>query len=160
LILKFAGKQLVLSMREFRESLSRMVETLDPEGKDTALKEMVAVGHSQGGLLTKMTAVETRDAIVRAATGKNLSDLDLNDADRTMVERYLVYTPLLFVSRVVFIATPHQGSYLAGGWIRRMVQKIVRLPVEVVKQATSLVLAINKMGAAGFEETDSLDRLR
>ena len=43
-----SGKPIVFSMREFCESLSRMVETLDPEGKETALKEMVVVGHSKG----------------------------------------------------------------------------------------------------------------
>jgi hypothetical protein len=101
-------------------------------------------------------AVETGDAIIRAATGKRLDDLDLDDADRAIVERYLVFSPLPYVSRVVFIATPHRGNYLAGGWIRRVVQKIVSLPGDVVKQATSLVLAANKMGAAGFEETESL----
>ncbi len=151
-----SGKPIVLSMREFRESLSRMVESLDPEGKETAMKELVVVGHSQGGLLTKMTAVETGDAIIRAATQKGLGELDMDEADRAMVERYLVYSPLPFVSRVVFISTPHRGSYLAGGWIRRMVQKIVALPVNVVKQAASLGLAANKIGMTGYGETSHL----
>jgi len=151
-----SGKPIVFSMREFCESLSRMVETLDPEGKETALKEMVVVGHSQGGLLTKMTAVETGDAIVRAATQKGSDELDIDEADRAMVERYLVYSPLPFVSRVVFISTPHRGSYLARGWIRRMVKKIVSLPVDVVKQATSLVHTANQLGVAGYEDMDGI----
>ena len=151
-----SGKPIIFSMREFCESLSRMVKTLDPEGQDTALKEMVVVGHSQGGLLTKTTAVETGDAIIRAVTHKGLDELDLDEADRAMVERYLVYSPLPFVSRVVFISTPHRGSYLASGWIRRMVQKIVSFPVNVVKQATSLVLTAKKMGVAGYEKRSGI----
>ncbi len=151
-----SGKPIVLSMREFRESLFRMVESLDPEGKETAMKELVVVGHSQGGLLTKMTAVETGDAIIRAATQKGLDELDMDEADRAMVEGYLVCSPLPFVSRVVFISTPHRGSFLAGGWIRRIVKKIVALPVNVVKQTASLGLAANKIGMTGYGETSHL----
>ena len=147
-----SSKPLVFSVRDFRESLSRMVDTLDPEGKDTALKEMVVVGHSQGGLLTKLTAVETGDAIIRATTQKGIDELGLNDTERAMVEGYLIYSPLPFVSRVVFISTPHRGSFLASGWVRRMVQKIIWLPVDVVKQATSLGYTANKIGMTGFGE--------
>ena len=37
-----------------REALTDAVKRLDPEGKDEALRQMVVIGHSQGGLLTKM----------------------------------------------------------------------------------------------------------
>ncbi|MCK7466931.1 MAG: hypothetical protein MZU91_01465 [Desulfosudis oleivorans] len=37
-----------------------MVQQLDPEGKDSALRKMVVIGHSQGGLLTKLTAIDSR----------------------------------------------------------------------------------------------------
>ena len=32
---------------------------VDPEGKDPALRQMVVIGHSQGGLLTKMMVVDS-----------------------------------------------------------------------------------------------------
>ena len=117
---------------------------------------MVVVGHSQGGLLTKITAVETGDALIRATTHKGLDELDLDEAERAMIERYLVYSPLPFVSRVVFISTPHRGSYLAGDWIRRLVQKIVSLPVDVLKTTASLLLTAEKMGLTKFEEAGRL----
>jgi hypothetical protein len=40
-----------------REALRAMRKGVDPEGKDPALDQMVVIGHSQGGLLTKMTVV-------------------------------------------------------------------------------------------------------
>jgi len=38
-----------------------VVQELDPEGKDDALRKMVVIGHSQGGLLTKLTAIDSGD---------------------------------------------------------------------------------------------------
>jgi hypothetical protein len=40
---------ILLSAAELREAVAGMVKTLDPQGKDPALKQMVVVGHSQGG---------------------------------------------------------------------------------------------------------------
>lgn len=45
-----------------RDKLMDVVERMDPKGRDHCLREMV-VGHSQGGLITKLTAVDTDDRI-------------------------------------------------------------------------------------------------
>ena len=47
------------SAAALREALSEKVANLDSEGKDPALQQMVVVGHSQGGLLTKLSVVNT-----------------------------------------------------------------------------------------------------
>lgn len=151
-----SSKPMVLSAIDLRESLSRIVETVDPEGRDNALKEMVVIGHSQGGLLTKLTAVETGDAIIRATTGKGLAELDINDAERVVVQRYLVFKPLPLVSRVVFISTPHRGSFLAGNWVRQLVQRIISLPVDVVKKTSSFLTTARKMGMTGIGDGEHL----
>ncbi|MFO7662980.1 MAG: alpha/beta hydrolase, partial [Chloroflexota bacterium] len=82
-----------------------------------------------------------------------LAELDLNDDERAMAERYLAYSPLPFVSRVVFISTPHRGSYLATGYIRQLVKKIISLPADVLNRTVSLARTATKMGMTGFEES-------
>jgi pimeloyl-ACP methyl ester carboxylesterase len=151
-----SGKPTALSAVEFRESVSKMVETLDPGSRDTALKKMVVVGHSQGGLLTKLTAVETGDTLIRAITQKGLNELDLNASERSTIERYLVFSPLPFVSRVVFISTPHRGSYLSKHWVRDIVRKIVSLPLDVLTTTASIFLTAEKIGIAGMGEAGRL----
>lgn len=158
-----SGKSIIFSAVDFRESLTRRVKDLDPEEKNSALRHMVIVGHSQGGLLTKLAAVDTGDAIVRAMAGKGLEELDLNDTERDLVQRYLVYTALPFVSRVVFISTPHRGSYLAKDWVLRLVKKIVSLPVDVLNLTADLVstgerLGLNQVGEVGDLRT-SIDSM-
>ena len=97
-----------------RDALTKAVADLDPEGKDPGLKQMVVIGHSQGGLLTKMTAIDT---------GMNLwpfrvppDQLNVSAETRDLLISALILKPLPFVKRVVFIATPHGGSYQALGF--------------------------------------------
>jgi len=152
-----SGKPIVLSIVDLRESLSNMVAAIDPEGNDNALKEMVVVGHSQGGLLTKVTAVETGDALIRATTNKGIDELYLNADEQAIAERYLIYSPLPFVSRVIFISTPHRGSYRASGWIRGLVKKIISFPADVLKTTNNLFFTADKMGMTRIGEAGSLN---
>ena len=137
-----SGKVIGLSAHQFRETVSRKVADLDPEGRDKALRNMVIIGHSQGGLLTKLTAIDTGDQIVRHVTGKGLSELELTNEQRELIRERTIFTPLPFVRRVVFISTPHRGSFLAGDWVRNLVRRLVYLPVDIVKQTVILSKAL------------------
>ena len=129
---------IVASAADLRDALRNKVAQLDPEGKDPALRDMVVIGHSQGGLLTKLTVVDTGDSLVRALTGKDLDSLGLSEKDKNEVRRLLVVEPVSEVKRVVFISTPHRGSLLSKQWVRNLIKKIVTLPVRIVKAAVSL----------------------
>ena len=50
------GQPVLYSAMLPRRALAKIVTELDPKGADPALRRMVVVGHSQGGLLTKLTA--------------------------------------------------------------------------------------------------------
>jgi pimeloyl-ACP methyl ester carboxylesterase len=113
-----SSKQLVQSALDFRNSLSDMKNALDPGNNNPFLEKMVIVGHSQGGLLAKLTATETGDTLIRAAIQKDPDELDISPKELAMLQEFLVYSPLPFVRRVIFISTPHRGSYLAMGWVR------------------------------------------
>jgi pimeloyl-ACP methyl ester carboxylesterase len=144
-----SSKPIVLSAHHLRESLTQTIETLDPKGEDPAIEQMVVIGHSQGGLLTKLTATETGDALIRATTQKKYKDLKLKPDEREIVERYMIYKPLPFVRRVVFISTPHHGSYLAGQWARRLARRIIALPADLVQTTSELFSAAEKIGMQG-----------
>ena len=157
-----SGKPIPFSAVHFRESLSETLKNLDPESKDPALQQMVIVGHSQGGLLTKLTAVNTGDGLVRAATHKRMEALELTQAEKETINRYLVYEALPFVKRVVFISTPHRGSYLAGDYVVRLVKKIVTLPLNLLQTTTQFFTLATKFGQSKPGESNirtSLDSM-
>ncbi len=134
-----SGNPLVRSVADLRSALTAQVERLDPAGTNTALRQMVIIGHSQGGLLAKGTAIETGDRIWGAFFTNRLEDLNLSETQRAEVRRVLFLEPLPFVKRVVFIATPHRGSYLSGGFARRLARGLVSLPRTLVSRGTYML---------------------
>lgn len=134
-----SGNPLLYSSADLRSALSDAVQSLDPQGTNAALRRMMVIGHSQGGLLTKATAVDVGDNLWRLFSTKRLEDMQISDAERKELRRLLLYEPLPFVSRVVFIATPHRGSYLSGNLARRLAQSLVRLPGNVVGRSMGLL---------------------
>jgi pimeloyl-ACP methyl ester carboxylesterase len=109
------------------------VAELDPQGHDLALQQMVVAGHSQGGLLTKLTAVDTGDSLVQALTGKDLASLDMPEENKARAGRLLVVKPLPFVKTVIFFSTPHRGSFQSKAWNRNLLKWLITLPANMVK---------------------------
>ena len=156
------GKRIGISAQELRQALSTQVQTVDPEGTSAALRQMVIIGHSQGGLLTKLTATDVGDAFVRMATGKALAELQVTDEDRHRIEKETVFTALPFVQRVIFISTPHRGSFLSKNWVRTLVLKMVTFPRDVIQSTANLMKTVANLGvseaqAQQFIATTSLD---
>jgi hypothetical protein len=100
---------------------------------------MVLIGHSQGGLLVKMQAIHSRDRIWTAASTKPLDELQLTDQTRDLLRRGLFVEPLPEVSRVVFICTPHRGSFVAGrNLIANVTRWLLTLPLALTEVAVDL----------------------
>lgn len=134
-----SGNPLVYSASRLRVALETKVHELDPRGSDRALRQMVVIGHSQGGLLAKLTACSTGDVLFNAVLKTNRAGLlKFPRHDVELVRRYTTYEPLPYVKRVVFISTPHRGSYLAGSFARNIARKLVTLPSKVVQEGAVL----------------------
>ena len=123
-----SGNPIGFSGGIFRQALAETVQELDPDGRDPALQQMVVIGHSQGGLLTKLTVVDSGDRFWSRLSRKALDDLNLLDEEREVVRRSAFFEPLPFVKRVVFVATPHRGSYLTLQRLGRWAASLVEVP--------------------------------
>jgi pimeloyl-ACP methyl ester carboxylesterase len=145
-----SGNPLAQSIAEFRAALKAEVQRLDPSGTNAALRQMVIIGHSQGGLLTKSAVVDTGDRLWRVFSTNRLEDLKITDEERARLRSHLYYEPLPFVRRVVFIATPHRGSYLSGGFARRLAQRVVSLPGAMMARSTELLSMVKGSEVGAF----------
>jgi pimeloyl-ACP methyl ester carboxylesterase len=135
-----SGNPIVLSSLLLRDSLAKAVTRLDPEGKDPALRQMVLIGHSQGGLLVKMQVINSGDQIWDAVSKKPIDELELSDKTRDLMRRAMFVKPLPEVSRVVFICTPHRGSFVAArNIIRNLVRALVALPTNIAGLDAELI---------------------
>ncbi len=121
-----------------RRALENAVRELDPDGKDAALRRMVVIGHSQGGLLTKLSAVDSGTRFWDDFSRVPLEQLGVEAETREILRRSSFFTPLPFVRRLVFICTPHGGSYLAGMSLGRFASGLVQLPRSLVSLSLDL----------------------
>jgi pimeloyl-ACP methyl ester carboxylesterase len=145
-----SGNPLARSVADLRAALTAEMQRRDPQRTNAALRQMVVIGHSQGGLLTKGTAIDAGDRIWRVVSTNRLEDLKVSDARRAEIRRLLFMEPLPFVRRVVFIATPHRGSYLSGGFVRRLARRLVSLPGALVSRGENALRLMEGSDASEF----------
>ena len=133
------GNPVLFSAMRLRQTLQAAVEHLQRNGPDPALERMVVIGHSQGGLLTKLTAVDSGDLFWRSAVRIPLDKLVMPDRTRALIQEMVFIKPLPFVRRLIFIATPQHGSYFAGNPISHWIARFVTLPLDLVHVGTDLL---------------------
>src|SRR5204863_8574961 len=134
------GNPVAYSALLLRDKLTDTVSRLDPDGLDPCLRQMVVVGHSQGGLLTKLTAVDTGPRLWNAVSRVPLEDLRASPELRDLLRRALFVEPLPFVHRLIFVATPHRGSFIAGKWFSNLAGRFIRMPRNLLTMSRDTLL--------------------
>jgi hypothetical protein len=134
-----SGSPITWSAMLLRESLQQAVNLLDPDGTDPGLRRMVVIGHSQGGLLTKMTAIDSGSRFWDLNFKRPLESLDVSPEARALLQRTQFVTPLPFVKRVLFLATPHRGSELTVGRIAQWVAGFIKVPLGLAGTLTDIM---------------------
>jgi len=125
------GNPVLYSAAGLRKSLHAARESFDPEHTDPSFDQMVLVGHSMGGLLTQFMVQESSNLLLNAIADKPLDEYDLEPETSALIEDLLLFDPLPFVTRAIFISTPHRGSALTyrpialfGAWITKLGGKL------------------------------------
>jgi pimeloyl-ACP methyl ester carboxylesterase len=134
-----SGNPITYTAGILRNDLMEQVKALDPDGKDPALRQMVIIGHSQGGLLAKLTATDTGGKLWRLVSKTNLDDLTIDTKTRELLRANFFFKPLPCVSRVIFICTPHRGSYQNTSFVQNLLTRFMKFPSEVVDASASLM---------------------
>lgn len=133
------GNPIAYSAGLLSSALSDAVSVLDPAGTDPAIQNMVVIGHSQGGLLTKLLGVESGDRFWRNFSSVPLDSLELEPETKALLQRSVFFRPLPFVRRLVFVATPHRGSFLAERFLGGLASRFISLPANLLHSTSELV---------------------
>jgi pimeloyl-ACP methyl ester carboxylesterase len=128
------GLPIPASAARLRDSLVDVRESLDPLHQDRAFEQMVLVGHSMGGILSKMMVQDSGltlwDATITVPHDRFKAPPQL----RSSLDHVLVFQRLPFVRRVVFVATPHRGSPIANSLFGRTISDLVRRPIALASR--------------------------
>jgi hypothetical protein len=107
------GLPVYASAAKLRRMLYIARDHYDPKHQNPQMNQMVLVGHSMGGLLSRMQTIDSEDEIYNAFFTRPLEDLALKPLTKTLIQDSMVFERVPFVKRTVFVASPHQGSSVA-----------------------------------------------
>ena len=128
-----SGNPITYTAGILRHDLMNQIKTFDPDDHDPALRQMVIIGHSQGGLLAKLTATDTGDKLWQLVSKTNLDEFGIDPKVREVLRTNLFFKPLPCVSQVIFIATPHRGSFRNSPFVQRILNLVIQLPRDLVE---------------------------
>lgn len=127
------------SATKLRQAFAREHALLNPGGRNPALSRMVVIGHSMGGLLTRMQIVSEGEAIYHRYFTKPPEKLRLSANEQKFMRDMFFFEPNPDIDKTIFICVPHQGSDLAVNWVGRIGRGLARLPFTVVELSTHII---------------------
>jgi pimeloyl-ACP methyl ester carboxylesterase len=133
------GKPFLESAARMRRDLYRAVATVDPCGEDAALRNLVLVGHSMGGLVCKLQAASSEDRLWYAVANRPPEAIVTSEQTRQQIRELFFFEPQSNVRRVIYLATPHRGSTWAARPIGLAVGSLTRPDPARVAQHDQLV---------------------
>ena len=136
------GQPFWMSGTQMREDLAMMRRELDPQRSHPALDQMVLVGHSMGGLVSKMQTVASGNELWKTASERPFAELRGEPEIKRTLANSFFFNPSPSVRQVVTIGTPHRGSQFANSTTRWLGQKLITLPSKMLKGRQQL-LALN-----------------
>lgn len=102
---------------------------------------LVLVGHSMGGVLARLLATDSGEALWNAAFATGPEQLQGNQDDIDAARALFVFEAVEGVDELVFVAAPHGGSAKADSVIGKLVRSIIHLPPEFLQHLVDLARA-------------------
>lgn len=122
------GEPFLESAAVLRRQLTEIRGNCDEPGQHGVLERTVLVGHSMGGLVSKLMVTESSDCLWRAVSRRPLESIQTCEKTRSRLANSFFFRPHESVSRVVYIGTPHRGSPFARRPIGKLGAKLVEEP--------------------------------
>ena len=159
------GLPMAYSSMRFRKQLLEFREEFDPDHTNPQFDRTVMVGHSMGGLLTKAMLTDSGMQVWDAFLTVAPEEMKVNkEEERQSVKDLLIFEPVSYISRAIFIATPHRGSPIADNFIGRLGSRLISLPQAFTRGVFDLVtlnldnLSFEQKGPI-FKPATSIDQL-
>ncbi len=133
------GQPFWFSATQMREDLALMRRELDPDRVHPALDQMVLVGHSMGGLISKLQSVDSADQFWHTMSDRDFSELQADEDVVQALAGTFYFSPSPSVRRVVTLGTPHRGSPFSNGVTRWLGNKVISLPSKMMRGRDELI---------------------
>jgi pimeloyl-ACP methyl ester carboxylesterase len=120
---------------DLRKNLTNLRQQVDPRKKDASFDQMVLVGHSMGGLISRLLTVDSRDDFWRQVSDRPFDQVRVQPETAAELQRVFFFEQETSVRRVIFLGTPHHGSKLSPSTLGRLAARLVQMPANLMKVA-------------------------
>jgi triacylglycerol esterase/lipase EstA (alpha/beta hydrolase family) len=125
------GESYLIAAADLRRELQQKLKRLDPDGRDPALQDVVLIGHSMGGIVSKLQVTRSDDLMWESVSQRPFAELKADEPTRKKIHDLFFFEPQPAIKRVVFIATPHHGSKLTESFVGKLARQLVFFPAMV-----------------------------
>lgn len=135
-----SGQPFWTSGSQLRDTLAEVRQTLDPQGANPNMDQLVLVGHSMGGLVSYLQTMESGDEFWRVLSDKPIEELKASAEERARLAKCFYFHPNPSVKRVITLGTPHRGSTFANSYVRELGRRWIKLPEMMLQLGNKLTL--------------------
>jgi hypothetical protein len=121
------GQPVPFSALQLRQALS------EAASRYPLREPLVLIGHSMGGVLARAQVSEISGTEAEKVV-PNIGSLP----DSSLARNAIIFEPRTDIGRIIFIATPHQGSTVAMGNVAALGMRLIDLPTWIVCELESL----------------------
>ena len=122
------GDPFLTSASELRRQLVALRQAYDPCRNDPSMSRIVMIGHSLGGLVSKLQVTYSGDRLWQSASKQPFDTIRTDPDTRARLANSFFFAPSPDVSRVIYIATPHRGSVYARRCVGQISSALVKEP--------------------------------
>lgn len=116
----------LLNRMYVQRMMDRAWQVLDPDGTAPAHEDMVLIGHSMGGVISRLLVSESNDVVWKSVFDIPPEGLKGTPADIATLDSVFRFHAYPGVTRVIFLATPHLGSPLADSFVGWLALRVIR----------------------------------
>jgi pimeloyl-ACP methyl ester carboxylesterase len=137
------GNPILYSALRLREELAK-VDKLYPNHRP-----YVVVGHSMGGMLTRMQVITVTKPMWEKGLGETAKSIFRENSSDSLIVRATTFQANPRIKRVVFICTPHRGSQMASSGLGRFGTSLIALPLNIASAMTDALTSAELVQLTG-----------
>jgi pimeloyl-ACP methyl ester carboxylesterase len=106
-------------------------------------KEIVLLGHSMGGMISRTLMTDSGMALWDATYPKPPAQMNFTEETRQVMSNALIFKHRTDISRVIFLSPSHRGANMATSFFGRMGAKLIGGPKNMVDDITDVLSQAN-----------------
>lgn len=122
------GQPFWLTAKQMRKDLGEVRDNIDPRRQIATMDQMVLIGHSMGGLVSRLQTIDSGDSFWKIVSDRPFEEIETDEQTRRELRDTLFFKANPSIKRIVTIGTPHRGSKFANNFTRWLGHTFIRLP--------------------------------